>query len=165
MPDRTPMGLGMAALGRPSYINLPRDFTFGPSSSRTIATMRFQAEVVLDALFATSPMPVHIDCARSYGLSEDFVGSYLRSRSIPPERAHVSSKWGYTYVAGFRSDAAVHEVKDHSLAKFLEQVEETQRDVGEFVRLYQVHSATFESGILNDASVHEALAECRRTRG
>ena len=37
--------------------------------------------------------------------------------------------------------------------------------VGDYVKLYQVHSATFESGILTDTRVHEALNECKKTKG
>lgn len=37
--------------------------------------------------------------------------------------------------------------------------------MGEYVNLYQVHSATFESGILSNSDAHAALAKCRRERG
>ena len=37
------MGLGMAALGRPGYINLDRDSTFGSSSVRDVKKMQEQA--------------------------------------------------------------------------------------------------------------------------
>lgn len=47
----------------------------------------------------------------------------------------------------------------------MKQVEETNELVGEYVNLYQVHSATFESGILSDPRVHEALSRCRTKRG
>ena len=59
-----------------------------------------------------------LDCARSYGLSEEFVGDYLRLNRIMPEDVYVSSKWGYTYVADWRvelGDGEPHEIKDHSL--------------------------------------------------
>lgn len=59
-----------------------------------------------------------LDCARSYGLSEKFVGDYLRTNNISPSDVYVSSKWGYTYVADWNvelEDGQPHEVKDHSL--------------------------------------------------
>ena len=58
-----------------------------------------------------------------------------------------------------------HEVKDHSVENFLNQVEETANFLGEYVKLYQVHSATFESGILSDSQTHGALRKCRAERG
>jgi len=52
-----------------------------------------------------------------------------------------------------------------SSQNFLKQVKETSAHIGEYVNLYQVHSATFESGILSDARVHEALHTCRKENG
>jgi len=63
------------------------------------------------------------------------------------------------------ADGEPHEVKDHSVENFLKQVEETAEFLGDYVNLYQVHSATFESGILSDARAHEALRKCRKERG
>jgi len=58
-----------------------------------------------------------------------------------------------------------HEVKDHSAETFIRQVEETIEAVGEYVDLYQIHSATFESGVLTNSTVHEALENCKAKRG
>ena len=44
-------------------------------------------------------------------------------------------------------------------------MEETAEHIGEYMNLYQVHSATFESGILSDERVHQALHKCRQERG
>ena len=75
------IGLGMAALGRPGYINLQRDAVI---QSRTIDGMQTQANDVIDELFqyctpgsssggssggGEGSVP-WLDCARSYGLSE-----------------------------------------------------------------------------------------------
>ena len=96
------LGLGLAALGRPGYINLNRDSIFGASDSRSIEDMQTQANLVLDSLFEHSrsddgkQQRVWLDCARSYGLSEKFVGDYLRDNNIAPEDVYVSSKWGYS---------------------------------------------------------------------
>jgi aryl-alcohol dehydrogenase-like predicted oxidoreductase len=95
-PQSAPrLGLGMAALGRPGYINLDRSSVLG--AERTIEMMLSQANSVMDKLFACSSSSLPwIDCARSYGLSERFVGEYLRSKSIAPDEVYVSSKWGYS---------------------------------------------------------------------
>lgn len=87
------LGLGMAALGRPGYINLERNVIFGSSDTRPVDKMQKQADLVLDALFANTEGPPWIDCARSYGLSEKFVGDYLRRNNIKPDDVYVSSKW------------------------------------------------------------------------
>lgn len=163
----------MAALGRPGYINLSRDSHL---SSRTVEGMQSQANAVMDELFAqcrrlnddanrntednNEKYVPWLDCARSYGLSEKFVGEYLRSNDVSPSSVRVSSKWGYTYVADWNvalKEGEPHEVKDHSLENFLKQVEETKECIGPYLNLYQVHSATFDSGILTDTDVHDAL--------
>jgi aryl-alcohol dehydrogenase-like predicted oxidoreductase len=159
------VGLGMAALGRPGYINLNRSDVFG--NGTTVDQMQTQANHVMDRLFQVTDLP-WLDCARSYGLAEKFVGEYLRSNKIPADKVHVSSKWGYTYVADFQvslPEGAPHEVKDHSTDNFLKQLKETEEHLGEYIDLYQIHSATFESGILSDSRAHRALADCRKERG
>ena len=89
------LGLGMAALGRPGYINLNRDSILG--TDRPVELMQQQADFVMDKLFAlASSSPAWLDCARSYGLSEKFVGEYLRKKKIPADQVYVSSKWGYS---------------------------------------------------------------------
>jgi aryl-alcohol dehydrogenase-like predicted oxidoreductase len=73
----------------------------------------------------------------------------------------VGSKWGYTYTADWRADADVHEVKDHTLPTLRRQAAESRALLGERLALYQVHSVTLESGVLEDAAV---LGELRRLR-
>jgi aryl-alcohol dehydrogenase-like predicted oxidoreductase len=166
------LGLGMAALGRPGYINLNRDAVFG-NGERTVEDMQHQANSVLDQLFleassGSGSNKPWFDCARSYGLSEKFVSEYLREKKIDPKAVYVSSKWGYTYVADWKvalDDGVKHEVKDHSTENFLKQLQETQELLGEYLDLYQIHSATFDSGILSDSVAHRALADCRKNHG
>ena len=164
------MGLGMAALGRPGYITLDRATVFG-AGGRTIEKMQNQANLVMEELFQECRISEQIpwlDCARSYGLSEQFVGEFLRHRQQDPKSVYVSSKWGYTYVADFKVEldpGAKHEIKDHSTENFLKQVKETEEHLGEYLDLYQIHSATFDSGILTDHRAHDALARCRKERG
>jgi len=151
----TPIGLGMAALGRPGYIDLGRDSDLG--SDRSVEALERRAHEVLDAAYAAGIR--YVDAARSYGLSEAFVASWARARGFPPDAVTIGSKWGYTYVGGWRVDAPVHEVKDHSLGAFRRQLAESREVLGERLALYQIHSATLESGVLEDREVLAALAE------
>jgi aryl-alcohol dehydrogenase-like predicted oxidoreductase len=73
----------------------------------------------------------------------------------------VGSKWGYAYVGDWQVDARVHEVKDHSLAALRRQIEESRALLGPYLDLYQIHSATLESGVLEDRAV---LAELNALR-
>ena len=153
-PSPNRIGLGMAALGRPGYINLGHAAALHGHTDA--AAMAAQAHAVLDAAWQGGVR--YFDAARSYGRGEEFLGEWLRARRIDPAAVAVGSKWGYTYTAGWRIDAPVHEIKDHSLAVFERQWAETQQFLGGFLRLYQIHSATLDSGVLDDAAVLGALA-------
>jgi aryl-alcohol dehydrogenase-like predicted oxidoreductase len=54
-----------------------------------------------------------------------------------------------------------HEIKDLSLATLRRQLAESRALLGPDLRLYQIHSATLESGVLEDGAV---LDELRRLR-
>ena len=150
------IGLGLAALGRPAYINLGhgRDVA-DPSVER----MERTAHEVLDAAHEGGVR--WFDAARSYGRAEDFLASWLASRGLRPGDVAVSSKWGYRYTAGWRVDAAEHEVKDLSAEHFRTQWRETRERLGDYVGLYQIHSATLDSGVLDDPAVRRELDALR----
>jgi aryl-alcohol dehydrogenase-like predicted oxidoreductase len=153
----TPIGLGLAALGRPAYINLGRDEDLG--DDRSESTLERRAHVVLDAAYEAGIR--YVDAARSYGLAESFLASWLAARAIAPDAITVGSKWGYTYTGGWRLEADAHEVKDHSVAAFDRQLGETRAELGDHLDLYQIHSATLETGVLEDPAVLAALAKLR----
>ena len=94
-----PLGLGLAALGRPGYINLGHDADL---PSKTVDEMRKQAFAVLDAAWQSGVR--YFDAARSYGRSEEFLHAWIAARGIEPAHVVVGSKWGYTYTAGWRVD-------------------------------------------------------------
>src|SRR5713101_3201530 len=71
----TPIGLGLAALGRPRYINLGRDADLG--DDRSVAAMERRCHEMLDAAYAAGIR--YIDAARSYGLAEAFLASWLEA--------------------------------------------------------------------------------------
>ena len=153
----TPIGFGLAAVGRPGYITLGRDHDLG--ADRSVETLERRSHEVLDAAYDAGVR--YFDAARSYGHAEGFLASWLRQRGLPPKSVTVGSKWGYTYVGDWRVDARVHEVKDHSLAALRRQVDESRELLGESLDLYQIHSATLESGVLDDGAV---LAELNKLR-
>lgn len=153
----TRLGLGLAAVGRPAYINAGRAGDLG--DDRSVEAMEARSHAVLDAAWAAGVR--YLDAARSYGYAERFLGSWLRARGIAPGAVVVGSKWGYRYVGEWRMDAPTHEVKDHSLAMLRAQLPETREHLGPWLGLYQVHSATLDSGILADVAVLRELARLR----
>jgi aryl-alcohol dehydrogenase-like predicted oxidoreductase len=155
----SPVGLGLAALGRPAYIDLGRDADLG--RDRGVAALERRCHQVLDAAFAAGVR--YLDAARSYGRAEAFLASWLAARGLAPEEVTVGSKWGYTYVGDWRMDAEVHEVKDHSLDALRRQLEESRALLGRHLDLYQVHSATLDSGVLEDRAVLDELARLAAT--
>jgi aryl-alcohol dehydrogenase-like predicted oxidoreductase len=151
------VGLGLAALGRPGYLNVGHGADVGVD--RSVPALRRRSHEVLDAAFAAG---VHyFDAARSYGLAEEFLSAWLESREIARGEVAVGSKWGYEYTAGWQVDADPPEVKDLSVDQFRRQVGETTELLGDHLTLYQIHSATIDSGVLDDDELLTELARLR----
>ena len=151
------IGLGLAALGRPGYINLGHGEDVGPD--RDVEAMERRAHDVLDTAFDAGVR--YFDAARSYGRAEQFLASWLRRRGLAPGAITVGSKWGYRYTAGWQVEAEHHEIKEHSIKMLRTQTIETRRHLGDYLDLYQIHSATLESGVLYDKQVLAGLNELR----
>jgi aryl-alcohol dehydrogenase-like predicted oxidoreductase len=148
------LGMGLAALGRPGYLTIGHGAAIGPD--RSIEALQRRCHEVCDAAWQGGVR--WFDAARSYGRAEQFLSAWLTHRGVRPDQVTVSSKWGYTYTADWKVNAKIPEVKDHSAAALGRQWPETEALLGPWLRLYQVHSATLESGILDDSKTHEALA-------
>ncbi|MFI2912579.1 aldo/keto reductase [Streptomyces sp. PDY-4] len=148
------IGLGLAAIGRPGYINLGRNDDLG--EDRSVETLRTRTHELLYAAYAQGVR--YFDAARSYGRSEEFLADWLKNRT-DVEDVVVGSKWGYTYTADWTTDAERHEIKDHSLAAYERQRAESDALLGERLDLYQIHSVTPESPALTDKELHARLAE------
>jgi aryl-alcohol dehydrogenase-like predicted oxidoreductase len=153
-PPVSRIGLGLAALGRPGYITSGR---VGDLPDRSIADLRDRTHAMLDAAYAAGIR--YFDAARSYGRAEEFLGTWLAARGHAD--AVAGSKWGYRYTGGWRLDASPHEVKEHSLAMFTAQLAETRALLGSRLSLYQVHSLTPDSGLLDDPALLAALGRLR----
>jgi aryl-alcohol dehydrogenase-like predicted oxidoreductase len=153
------LGLGLAALGRPAYINLGRQLDFG--SNREVGDLERRCHEMLDAAYAGGIR--YVDTARSYGMAEHFLGTWLSARNLPKGALTVGSKWGYTYSGAWQLEAPVHEVKDLSLDTLQRQIGESRSLLGDRLQLYQVHSATLESGVLGNAAVLRELLQLRST--
>ena len=153
----SPIGTGLAALGRPGYITIGHADAL--ERNYDVTAMAYRAHRVLDKAYAMGVR--YFDAARSYGRAEAFLASWLQRRAIPPGDVVVGSKWGYTYTAGWQVEAEAHEVKEHSLAILQRQWKESQAHLGAHLDLYQIHSATLESGVLANREVLKALARLK----
>jgi aryl-alcohol dehydrogenase-like predicted oxidoreductase len=155
------IGLGLAALGRPGYINLGHAADL--EGDHDVPSMEARAFEVLDAAFRLGVR--YFDAARSYGRSEAFLGAWLKSRAIEPGSLTIGSKWGYTYTADWKVEADRHEVKDHSLGTLRRQFAESLGTLDQRINLYQIHSATIDSGVLDDRAVLDELATLKSDQG
>jgi aryl-alcohol dehydrogenase-like predicted oxidoreductase len=151
------LGLGLAALGRPGYITIEHAHDLGENYEP--GAMEQRTHAVLDAAYAGGVR--YFDAARSYGRAEEFLASWLAGRRIEPGTVVVASKWGYRYTAEWRVDAERHEIKDHSLATLQRQLAESMVRLGAHLSVYQIHSATLESGVLDDDAVIDELARLK----
>ncbi len=154
------LGLGLAALGRPAYVTGGRAGDLG--DDRSVDAMRRRTHDMLDRAVAHGVR--YLDAARSYGLAEQFLSEWLAGRPDADELV-VASKWGYSYVGDWRTDAAVHEVKDHALAAFQRQRRETTDLLGRHLSLYSIHSVTPQSPALADRGLLTELARWSQEAG
>jgi aryl-alcohol dehydrogenase-like predicted oxidoreductase len=152
------LGLGLAAVGRPGYITLGRAHDL--PRDRTPEALATRTAEICDAAWASGVR--YFDVARSYGRAEEFLAHWLATRGIAAETVTVGSKWGYRYTAGWSVEAAVHEEKQLTLARFEEQLVESRSLLGAHLDLYQIHSATAVSGCLTDERLLVAMVEARR---
>lgn len=154
---RNPIGFGLAAIGRPSYINIRSE------DSRAFSDIDEFRKNGIQILRQAIEMGVtHFDTAPGYGIAEEMLLEVLPE--IEKSGISVSTKWGYTYVANFDPDAKQHEIKDHSLQKLNEQWEQSKQLLPS-LRLYQIHSATPDSGVLDNMAILERLFQIKNEFG
>ena len=142
------LGLGTAALGRPQYINVRQN----DIDNSDLAAFRKQSFHVLEDAYNAGIR--YFDTAPGYGLAEELVLNWLETKD--DNSIEIATKWGYTYTANFDVNATVHEVKEHSLAKLNEQWN-FSKQLLPYLKVYQIHSATLETGVLENTEVLEYL--------
>lgn len=145
------IGLGMAALGRPGYINLGHQEDL--NGEYEVSKMETHAHKVLTKAHKLGI--TYFDAAQSYGKAEEFLKTWLGSTH--PENVVVGSKWGYYYTANWQIEAEKHEIKDHTVERLKKQWPESKARLEPYLKLYQIHSATFESGVLENSEVIDEL--------
>ncbi len=145
------IGLGLAALGRPGYINVGHNKDLGLDKSKE--AMRNNCHKMLD--FAYKKGIKYFDVARVYGGAEEFLSSWIRNQS--QFNGFVGSKWGYEYLANWKVKTEKHEKKDHSAAFLKKQWVETRMNLGKSIDLYHIHSVTSDSKVLEDPEVLKEL--------
>jgi aryl-alcohol dehydrogenase-like predicted oxidoreductase len=155
--NTTKIGLGLAALGRPEYINIRENESIDKSET----AFKHNTLKVLDEAYTLGVR--YFDTAPSYGKGEAFLQEWNATRKN--KDVVLGTKWGYTYVANWELGYnGKHEIKEHSLAKLLEQWE-VSKNLLPNLRFYQVHSATFESGILENEAVLNQLHHIKKATG
>lgn len=153
MMKNNQIGLGTAAIGRPSYINIrQKELAFKSKTSLEAKGLQ-----VLDKAYDLGIR--YFDTAPGYGLAEQLMIKWVNSKL--DNDIKIATKWGYTYVANFKQDAKVHEVKEHSLSKLNEQWE-TSKALLPFLKKYQIHSATLETGVLNNQAILNRLFDLKK---
>ena len=143
------LGLGTAALGRPKYINVRQE----NCNNSNLENFRKQSFAVLEEAYNLGIR--YFDTAPGYGLAEELLLEWLQTKN--DNSINVATKWGYTYVANFKEDATVHEIKEHSFSK-LEEQWNLSKQLLPYLKVYQIHSATLETGVLENKLVLEQLA-------
>jgi aryl-alcohol dehydrogenase-like predicted oxidoreductase len=151
------IGFGTAAIGRPTYINIKQDEKELPFSLPRF--WRNGMQVLEDAY----KMGIrHFDTAPGYGLAEQLLLEWLEKKNDPS--ITVSTKWGYSYVANFDPNAKRHEIKEHSLEKLNEQWQYSKKLLP-YLKVYQIHSATFDTGVLENEAILKRLHQLKIENG
>jgi aryl-alcohol dehydrogenase-like predicted oxidoreductase len=148
------LGLGTAALGRPRYINVRQDAT----NTSDLEVFKKDSFSVLEEAYQSGVR--YLDTAPGYGLAEQLLIDWLATKN--DDTIKVATKWGYTYTANFNPDAKIHEVKEHSLEKLQEQWQ-VSKQLLPHLKVYQIHSATLETGVLENEAVLKYLAFLKNT--
>ena len=148
------LAFGTAAIGRPMYINIKEDTV---RTEDSLEAFRQKGLAVLDAAYNSGIR--YFDTAPGYGTAEQMLMDWVIDKN--DAYIEIASKWGYTYVADFDVNATVHELKEHSLGKLNEQWTKS-KVLLPLLTSYQIHSATFETGVLENEKILRRMAELKQ---
>lgn len=148
------IGLGTAAIGRPIYINIRHE---KPRVDLSLPEFRENGIRMLDDAFDKGVR--FFDASPGYGLAESLLIEWLRQKNDPD--IIVATKWGLSYVADFDINATVHEIKEHSLEKLNAQWEFSKKLLP-ILKIYQIHSATLETKVLDNKAILQRLHQIKR---
>lgn len=153
----TKICLGTAAIGRPVYINIKTEKN-NFNTEFNIASFKKDGIAFINEAYQLGIR--HFDTAPSYGIAEEILFDCINN-SLEFKDVEISSKWGYSYEAGFNLDAITHELKEHSLEKLKKQWQFTQKLLPQ-LKTYQIHSATLDTGVLNNKDVLNHLYSIKK---
>ena len=148
------IGIGTATIGRPHYINIKTKVSDEPFNKQNFI---LKGKSMLTEAYSQGIR--HFDTAPGYGIAESILLEWISE--FQPKDINISTKWGYTYVANFDRNAKVHEIKEHSLGKLNEQWE-VSKQLLPYLNIYQIHSATLDSGVLDNKEVLERLSQLKQ---
>lgn len=153
----TKIGLGLAALGRPEYINIRKEKNIDKSEN----AFKSNAFSILNTAYNLGIR--YFDTAPSYGKGEEFLKEWQINNKYSDTT--LATKWGYTYVANWELGyKGAHEIKEHSIEKLIEQWENS-KELLPALKVYQIHSATLDSGVLENYRVLKKLYEIKIETG
>ena len=147
------LGLGTAALGRPQYINI----RLKNGEKSDLEAFKKNSFSVLETAYNKGIR--YFDTAPGYGLAEALVLEWLQTKN--DASIQIATKWGYTYTANFDKNAIIHEVKEHSLAKLNAQWD-FSKQLLPYLKVYQIHSTTIATGVLENQAVLEQLSSLKK---
>lgn len=146
------LGLGTAAIGRPLYINIQN------KEREAFELEKFKANGIEVLETAYKKGIRYYDTAPGYGLAEQLLMDWVKLKNDPS--IEVATKWGYVYTANFDPKASIHEVKDHSIEQLIQQWQVSKELLPNLTTL-QIHSATFDTGVLENEAVLQKLFQIK----
>ena len=150
--DTQKIGLGTAAIGRPQYINIKNKAT----EAFAFNAFKAKGNQVLETAYQQGIR--YFDTAPGYGLAEQLVFDWIKDKN--DHSIKVATKWGYTYVADFDPNASIHELKDHNVNQLVKQWEVSKKLLP-YLSTLQIHSATFDTSVLENEEVLQKLAQIK----